>query len=80
MVGVKMTSVKYVEFLTYHFLLWYKKNGSFCIKIIFFCKTTHHPMLQKIPLWQLWAEKEKNSWCGHYHYLTSTLLRTCEAS
>ena len=34
--GVKMTSAKYVEFLTDHFLLWYKKkNLAFRSKIIF---------------------------------------------
>src|SRR4029434_6865577 len=34
--GVKMTSAKYVEFLTDHFLLWYKKkNRAFRSKIIF---------------------------------------------
>ena len=34
--GVKMTSVKYVEFLTDHFLPWYKKkNRAFRNKIIF---------------------------------------------
>ncbi len=34
--GVKMTSAKYIEFLTDHFLPWYKKkNRAFCSKIIF---------------------------------------------
>ncbi len=34
--GVKMTSAKYIEFLTDHFLPWYKKkNCAFCSKIIF---------------------------------------------
>lgn len=38
--GVKMTSkkisIKYVEFLSDHLLLWYKKkNRAFCNKIIF---------------------------------------------
>ena len=34
--GVKMTLVKYIEFLTDHFLPWYmKKNRAFCSKIIF---------------------------------------------
>ena len=34
--GVKITSAKYIEFLTDHFLLWYKKkNRAFCSKIIF---------------------------------------------
>ncbi len=34
--GVKMTSAKYIEFLTDHFLPWYKKkNRAFHSKIIF---------------------------------------------
>ena len=34
--GEKMTSAKSIEFLTYHFLPWYKKkNYAFCSKIIF---------------------------------------------
>ncbi len=33
--GVKMTLAKYIEFLTDHFLLWYKKNRAFRSKIIF---------------------------------------------
>ena len=34
--GVKMTLAKYIEFLTDHFLPWYKtKNRAFCSKIIF---------------------------------------------
>ncbi len=35
-VGVKMTSAKYIEFLTDHFLTWYKKkNHAFHSKIMF---------------------------------------------
>ncbi|CAI9567366.1 unnamed protein product [Staurois parvus] len=34
--GVKMTSAKYVEFMTDHFLPWYRrKNYAFCNNIIF---------------------------------------------
>ena len=51
--GVKMTSSKHMEFLTDHFLPWYKKkNRTLWKKIVF----KHHPMVQKIPLtpWLLW--------------------------
>lgn len=69
--GVKMTSAKYVEFLTAHLLPWYKRRTVPSGVKSFSCKTTHHSMLQKYH-WGLGCyghKGRKNSWCGHHHPL-----------
>ena len=48
--GVKMTSEKYVEFLTDHFLPWYKNNKHFFCNKIIFMHDNGHLMLQGTPL------------------------------
>ncbi len=55
--GVKMTSAKYIEFLTDHFLPWYKKKNVPSAAKSSSCMTMHHLTLQRIPLchWLLWA-------------------------
>ena len=56
--GVKMTSEKYVEFLTDHFLPWYKnKNHFFCNKIIFMHDNapSHAARNTSASHWLLWA-------------------------
>lgn len=59
--GVKMTCAKHVEFLTAHFMPWYKKkNRAFGSKIIVM-QDNAPSHAAKIPLkpWLLWAKREK---------------------
>ena len=80
--GVKVTSVKYVEFLTDHFLSWYKKkNRAFHNKIIFTCDNapSHAARNTSASLAAIGIKEEKLMVWPPFS-LTSTLLRTFGAS
>ncbi|CAI9583058.1 unnamed protein product [Staurois parvus] len=81
--GVKMTSAKYVEFMTDYFLPWYRrKNYAFRNKIIFMHDNAppHAAKNTSASMAAMGIKGEKKSWCGLHPPLTSILLRTFGAS
>ena len=78
--GVKMTSVKYVDFLTDHFVPWYKKkNRAFHNKIIFMHDhAPSHAVRKTSASLAAMGIKEEKVMVWLHPPLTSTLLRTFE--
>lgn len=69
--GVKMTSAKYVEFLTY-FLPWCKKKNRGCCNIIIFMYeyAPYHAEKNTSALLAAIGIKGRNSWCSPHPPLT----------